>query len=259
MTLIDTHAHLDQVENLDEALTAAAQAGVEHIVAVSMDLESCRKSLIIKQQSTQPKIHLGMGVHPEMANVNELDDCLQFIREHRGELTAIGEIGLDFWYKWVRKDKEKKDAQRLVFRKHLELAKEFNLPAVIHARGTWRECLETAKETGIEKAVFHWYSGPLDVLEDILTAGYYVSASPSLANSPQAREAINQAPIEQTLIETDCPVYYRNKETGDGFQAQPKDVLRTLKIYCALKNLEEEKAADILNNNAHKLFSLQIE
>lgn len=262
MKLIDTHAHLDHIEHLDQAIENAHKKGVEGIVTVSTDTASCRKNLEIKKKYTKPKIYLAMGMHPSDADGDDLKTCTQLIREHKDELTAVGEIGLDFWYKWVRKDKEKKDEQRAVFRAQLELAREFNLPAVIHTRGTWRECFETVKEVGIQKCEFHWYSGPLDVLKDILEGGYYISASPSLAYSPQSRDAISYAPIERTMIETDSPVFYRTTshgEVGDaheGFQAEPKDVFKTLKTYCALKNIEEAKAVEIFNRNAKDFFAL---
>ncbi len=256
MTTIDTHAHLDQLENLDQALREAVQAGVEAIVAVSMDLNSCRKNLEIKKKTQYPLIALAMGMHPAEANRAKVSRCLALIHEHAGELAAIGEIGLDFWYKWVRKDQAKKDEQREVFRAFLEAAKELDLPAVIHSRGVWRECLETAQRIGVCKAVFHWYSGPIDVLSDILKEGYYISTTPSLAYSPQSQEAIRHAPIEQTLIETDSPVFFQAQRDEEGFQAGPKDVVKTLKAYCVLKDLDEEKAVAILNQNARTFFRI---
>ncbi len=257
MTLIDTHAHLDHVANLEEALASAVRTGVEGIVAVSEDLNSSRKNLEIRHARKNPCIYLGMGMHPSQATLKDLEGCLSLMRANVAVLSAVGEIGLDFWYNWVRRDDQKKDEQRKIFRAFLEFAKEFNLPAVIHSRGAWRECWEMTRQAGVRKAVFHWYSGPLDVLEDILASGYYVSATPSLAYSPEARAAMARAPVVQTLIETDCPVFYRNKETGEGFKAEPKDVFRTLKNYCALKGIEESQTADVLNQNAKQLFNIK--
>lgn len=262
MTIIDTHAHLDHIENLDEALSNAAGAGVEAIVTVSVNAASCRKNLEIKKSKRQPKIHLAMGMHPSDADPAQVGECVELIRAHKSDLAAIGEIGLDFWYKWARRDREKKDAQRRVFRMLLETAKEMELPAIVHTRGTWRECLDTVKGVGLTKAEFHWYSGPIDVLKDILDGGYYISAAPSLAYSPQSREAIRYAPVDRTMIETDSPVYYHvpseagaSGENG-GFVAEPRDVFRTLKAYCALKNLDEESTLAILNRNAREFFGL---
>lgn len=256
MTLIDTHAHLDHLENLGQALKDAVDSGVEAIVAVSMDLNSCRQNLEIKKNTRQPRIALGMGIHPSEANRQDVGACLDLIRANAGELSAVGEIGLDFWYKWVRKDEAKKSEQRDVFRAFLEVAKELDLPAVIHSRGVWRECLETAQSVGVRKAVFHWYSGPVDVLNEIIKAGYFVSTTPSVAYSPQSREAIASAPIERTLIETDCPVHFKDPQTQVEYQAEPRDVVRTLKAYCALKQIDEDKALEILNKNARQFFGI---
>ena len=262
--IIDTHAHLDQLENLDQALNNACREGVVGIVCVSMDLASCKKNLEIKKTTHSPKIYLAMGMHPSEAYLEEVQPIIQLIRDNASELTAIGEIGLDFWYKWVRKDKEKKDIQRKVYQTFLELAKELQLPVIIHSRGTWQECVQTAKEIGIKKAEFHWYSGPIDVLDEILSCGYFISTTPSLAYSPPSREAINHAPIENTLIETDSPVFFqtavsardKNKEPKEGFLAEPKDVFKTLKAYCELKNIDEQRALEVLNKNAEDFFSL---
>ena len=138
----------------------------------------------------------------------------------------------------------------------MSLAKEFDLPAIIHSRGAWQECLEMAQAGGVRKAIFHWYSGPVDVLKEILAQGYFVSSSPSLAFSPQSREAIINAPIEQTLIETDSPVFFRGKMESENFKAEPKDVVRTLKAYCELKKIDQDKAAAIFTANAKKFFNL---
>ena len=168
---------------------------------------------------------------------------------------AIGEIGLDYWYPWVKKDDEKKQEQLKVFQLQLDLAKALGLPVVVHSRGAWADCLAMVKAVGLKIAVFHWYSGPTDVLKGILECGYFISATPALNHSPQLQEAVKQAPIEQTLIETDSPVVYR---LGDGksFKAGPKDVFYTLDLYAKIKGVDKEEASFILNNNAKKVFGL---
>lgn len=262
MHIIDTHAHLDHLEDLTGALANADQAGVTRIVTVSVDASSCLRNWEIAQSVERPKIHLAMGMHPSDADRSQLERCLRLIRDHRQDLTAIGEIGLDFWYKGVRQDDGKKNEQREVFRAFLDIAGELDLPVIVHTRGTWRECLETVKSAGIRKAEFHWYSGPVDVLKDILDGGYFISAAPSLVYSPQSREAVRYAPLDRTLIETDSPVYYHPPaapgalESTDGFKAEPRDVIKTLKAVCALKELDEEAALAIFNRNAMEFFRL---
>jgi len=198
-------------------------------------------------------VHVALGVHPERMQEDQ-QQAFEFIRVHAHEAIAIGETGLDFWYKWVRKDAEQQERQKNAFAWHLGVAREFDLPIIIHSRGAWAESLQMTLAAGVKKAVFHWYSGPLDVLDRILDAGFYVSTSPSVAYSPQSREAMAHAPIERTLIETDTPVTYRLDEGS--FQAEPRDVRRTLKAYAQLKGMAEDKAAVILNQNAKDLFSI---
>ena len=253
MTIIDTHAHLDHLENVTQALEEAHLAGVVGVVTVGVDLASNRKNLELKNSVKNPQIFVALGIHPGNIHPAEVESCIQFIREHITEAVAIGETGLDYWYPWVKKNFEKKQEQQNVFHRQLDLAKEFDLPVVIHSRGAWKDCLEMTKEAGVKEAVFHWYSGPLDVLSGIMDNGYYVSTTPSLAYSPQSRAAITHAPIERTLIETDCPVFFKDGE--DGFKAEPKDVFRTLKAYCALKEMEEREALEVFNKNARNFFN----
>ena len=252
MQLIDTHAHLDHTENIEEVLFAAHKAGVSAIVAVSEDLESSKKNLEIQSKFECPKILAAIGIHPGTIRAEEVDQTLEYIKNNCDKIVAIGEIGLDYWYRWVRKNDEKKQEQKNIFRLQLEIAKEYGLPVTIHSRGAWQDCLSIVKDVGIIKGVFHWYSGPLDVLREILDLGFYVSATPCLAYSKEAREAMEFVPIEKVLIETDSPVSYGKDD--ERFRAEPKDVFRTLKIYGELKNIDLQEASEILNQNAEKVF-----
>jgi len=112
------------------------------------------------------------------------------------------------------------------------------------------------RDAGIQKAVFHWYSGPLDVLDLILAQGYYVSCSPSLSYSQPSQAVVRAASLDRLLIETDSPVFYRNGDDGPGFIASPQDVLITLDWVCRLKNLPKEAASEVLNQNARRFFAL---
>ena len=115
MKIIDTHAHLDQVENCEAELKDAAAAGVEAVVAVGSDLASNQRNLAIKKSTVAPKIYLGLGIHPGNIKAEDIEPTIKFIRDNIREANAVGEIGLDFWYKWLRKDAEKHEEQRRVF------------------------------------------------------------------------------------------------------------------------------------------------
>lgn len=284
MPIIDTHAHLDHVPDYINALARAHEAGVTDIIAVSTDLAAIRKNLDLKINCRAPRVHVAFGIHPGEIKSDELDATFDFIRENIRQAVAIGETGLDYWYKWVRKDDDEKKKQRDSFQKHLDLACEFQLPIVIHSRGAWADCLTMTQSAGVKRALFHWYSGPIDILEKILSQGFYVSCSPSVGYSPQSREAMDHAPIERTLIETDSPVFFHavrpvsdgtplgfrpagggqeidlpaglHNQPDQGFQAEPKDVWRTLKAYAELKNIPQEEALKRLNANAQAFFKI---
>ncbi len=252
--MIDTHAHLDGLEDLDAALARAHEAGVTAVVTMGEGRTSNEANLALRQRFSSPKIYVGLGIHPGSIPGIERDDEIAFIEGHLDEAHAIGEIGLDFWYQWARHDEAKKEEQRRVYRRMLEIARDHDLPASIHTRGAWTEAVAIAREVGVRRAVFHWYSGPLDVLERILEAGYYVSAAPSVSYSPEARAALSVAPIEQTLLETDTPVFYRDAKGG--FRAEPKDVFRTLRDYTALHKRDEGEVARIVTENAKRFFGI---
>lgn len=254
--LIDTHAHLDHLPDLINALNRAHEAGVSDIMAISMDVKSCLRNLEIKKETLQPRIHLAMGMHPSEASLPELDKIVELIYQNKKDLSAIGEIGLDFGYKWVRKDEAKRAEQRQVFKRLLEVAKDLELPAVVHSRGCEKECLETVLAIGVERVNFHWYSGPVDVLENVIKHGYVVSCSPSISYSSQSRNAMSHAPLESILIETDCPVFFGDREDGTGFEAEPKDVQRTLNALSDLKKRSQEEVLKQVNLNAIRFFSL---
>lgn len=254
MQIIDTHAHIDQIEDYRGAMQRAQEAGVTDIVAVSVDLNSMRKVLDLAQSTQEPKIHPALGVHPGLVKEGDLTEAFDFIRAHIQEAVALGETGLDYWYKWVRDNQEERAKQKDALDKHLQLAREFHLPVVIHSRGAWRDCLSMAKASRLTKVLFHWYSGPVDILKEILKCGFYVSTGPSVAYSPQSQQAMLAADIEHILIETDSPVSY--KDDRGSFISEPKDVWRALKALSRLKSMDEDKLLDRVNGNAREFFGL---
>ena len=272
-TIIDTHAHLYEFPDAGSMLRDSAAAGVSDVVALGVDLTSNQKHLELgltldagrctDSSNVQPpasndlKIHLAFGLHPgNITSPADTEACFAFMREHVREAVAIGETGLDFWYKWVRKDEGKKREQQQVFDRHLALAKEHGLPVVIHSRGAWRECLDLTIRAGIKKAVFHWYSGPIDILKDVLDAGFLVSFTPALAYSPEHRKAAELAPVDRILIETDTPVAYAVAQGGDKIASTPKDVWRTLKLLSELKGMPEDQLLQLVNASARKFFGI---
>ena len=255
MSIIDTHAHLYDVPDIAAALRAAAEAGVSDIILPGVDLASNRRHVEFCSAYTEPRLHLALGLHPGNIISDEIEPCFSFMHAHAGEAVAIGETGLDFFYKWVRKDDAKKDEQRRVFGRQLELAREFNLPVIVHCRGAWREAFDMVKAAGVTAADFHWYSGPTDVLKDILDAGFVISCSLALAYSAEVRKAALLAPLEAILVETDTPVMIPGP-AQERVPSTPKDVWRTLRALASLKGVDEAVALKKVNALARSFFHL---
>jgi TatD DNase family protein len=254
MPIIDTHAHIDQIEDWPQAALRAKEAQVSDVIAMSVDLDSMQKVLDLARSTTVIKVHPALGVHPGLVKDGVAPEVYDFIRAHAKEAIAIGETGLDYWYKWVRDNKEERVKQQVSLTKQLQIAKDFDLPIVIHSRGAFRDCLQMTLDSGLKKVLFHWYSGPVDILEKILEAGFYVSTSPSVGYSPESQKAMLAADVNRILIETDAPVKFKDGDTS--YISEPKDVVKTLKALALLKNIQEERLLDIVNRNARDLFRI---
>ncbi len=257
MNLIDTHAHIDQLTDLDIVMQDCVEKGVTGIVAMSVDLDSMYNVLNIAKRFQAPRVYPALGVHPGKVSgpdAQDFDRTMQFIKDQHENAIAIGETGLDYWYKWVRSNHDERAKQHRFFEAQLHLAREYDLPIVIHSRGAWRDCLAMTKAAGVTKALFHWYSGPVDKLAEIIEAGYYVSTSVSVGYSVESRTAMTAAPIDRILIETDSPVTY--KEGEDLFSSKPYHVALTAKHLAALKGLDLDETLRIVNNNAVKFFGI---
>ncbi len=242
--LVDGHAHLNELSDLSESLQEARASGVRGIVAVGMDIDSNKKMLQIAEANNQ-FVYPAMGYHPWVIKEEEIEANLSFVRDHAEEGVASGEIGLDY------KIKVKKELQWKVFGKLLDIAIESDRPVIVHCRFSHRRAFDMMRERKIERAVFHWYSGPLRFLDEILEAGYLISATPALAYSPPHQEAIRRAPIERILLETDTPVNYQGRES------RPKDVRITLEEVSRLKELDPSLVSGQTTQNASQFFKIR--
>jgi TatD DNase family protein len=248
--LIDTHAHLSDLEDLEAALQHALDAGVYAIVAVSADMETSVRTLRIAEEHPR-YIYPALGLHPtEMGG--DYQDALRFIEERIERCIAVGEVGLDFWRRQGEPGKTEEERQRQisVYTKQLEVARRHRKPALIHGRGAWETAYSLAESIGVSKALFHWYTGPLGTLRALLDRGYLISATPAAEYSKIHREAIRRVPLEQLVLETDCPVAYH------GTPSEPTDVLRTLRAVAELKGIPEEEVAEATTRNALEFFNL---
>jgi TatD DNase family protein len=250
--LIDTHAHLNDIENLAGAIDGAKKAGLAAIIALGLDISSNQKVLQIAAQYPG-FVYPALGYYPDNIKGEEIEANLEFIKANIAHAWAIGEIGLDY-SKWTRA-RVAKELQKQVLQEIFRIAKAHDKPALIHSRYAWRDALNLAVEAQLEKAVFHWYTGPLSVLKDIIAHGYFISATPAIEYHPEHQQAVKETPLSHLLLETDCPVVYARGREGE-FKSSPADVIRSLMGAAALKGIGEAEIAEKTTGNARRLFGL---
>ena len=202
MPVIDTHAHLDELPDPEIAIRDAQEGGVTAIVAVGQDIDSNRKTLEIAGRHPG-FVFPAIGYHPWRLNPDDDDRTLAYIDANLKDCVALGEVGLDY------KAKTKKKVQKAMFQEILAIAKRHDKPVVVHCRYVHETAYRMLKEVGLEKAIFHWYSGPVDLIPRIAAEGYYMSATPALLYNPYHAKAIAAVPLSNLLLETDTPVQYR--------------------------------------------------
>ncbi|NHJ33705.1 MAG: TatD family deoxyribonuclease [Asgard group archaeon] len=242
MKLIDTHAHIEEINELDNVIQRAKMNNVIAIIAVGSSIKSTADILSLASKYNG-FIYPSIGIHPIEAETDIKTGIKQII-SNIDHCVAIGEIGLDYQYD-INKTKQKE-----IFEKMLQISKKFGKPVSLHSRKAWDDVFSLVQTIGISKAVFHWYSGPNEILKKILDNGYFVSATPAVWHSPKHRNAIEMTPVESILLETDTPVKY------GGVPSEPSDVTKVLNMVAKIKNISIDKLADITTNNACELFDI---
>ena len=249
--LIDTHAHLSDLEDMDGVMKRANETGVDAVIAVSTNLRTC-KATLLWSENFPGYVYPALGIHPTEQTQEDIPATLQFIEEKLDECVAVGEIGLDYWNREARKSKEIRERQRQLYVEQLQIAREHGLPASVHGRGSWHDALHLARRSGPDRVVFHWFSGPLDILRELIDSGYHISATPAAEFSKNHRAALTVAPLERIVIETDAPINPRNRNRP----SEPSNLLTALKALAELKDTSEDEVAKVTTKNAEELFSI---
>lgn len=239
---VDTHVHLEQIPYMEGVLERARQAGLGAVVAVGTNLDSNRAVMLLSE-NIPDRIWPALGAHPWHLAPAVWPDALAFIERNLPRAVALGEVGLDYRY-----GIEDHDFQRRALAALLELAARFDKPVSFHAIAAHDDSLNMLEAAGIRRAVFHWFSGPAVILDRILEAGYWVSATPALAYSKPHRAALASAPLDRILVETDSPQDYQ------GRASEPADLWTTIRLLAELKDLTPDETAEATTRNARRFF-----
>jgi TatD DNase family protein len=244
--VIDTHAHLDALEDAAGAVARARAAGVERIVSIGCGAASTRATLAIAD--AEAGVSVAAGIHPHQAADGEPLDELAALGAG-GRLVAIGEIGLDFY-----RDYAPHEDQRRVFADQLALAEEAGLPVIVHSRAADDETARLlARFAGT--VVLHCFSSPT-LLPVALERGYYVSFAGNVTypKAPELRDAAREVPADRILAETDCP--YLAPQPVRGRRNEPAFVIHTLAELAEARGEEAVELAQRIDDNATTVFSL---
>jgi TatD DNase family protein len=245
LSIIDGHAHLNELENPGHEFEKARRVGVRAIIGVGMDVESNRRILELAREYPG-FVFPAIGYHPWEIREEEIERNLAFVEENIAHCTALGEVGVDY------KAKVKKPIQRRVFGEIVRIANRYDKPLILHCRYSHQRVFSMILEAGVKRAVFHWYNASLDLLQEIVSSGYYVSATPALRYSPPHQEAIKEAPIERILVETDCPVSFEDKDS------RPSDVVVTVQELARIKGMPASEVADTTFRNAVDFYEIPL-
>ncbi len=244
MKYIDMHNHFHELLEEEYNIKHIVEYNNEYIiVAVSDDLESSIRTLELSKKYSF--IRPCIGIHPwsiEEASEDELNKLLSVVDKE--EVNCLGEIGLDtiFVAKTINK-------QRKFFLKFLEKARDYNLLLNLHTAGTWNEVFNLLLKYDIEKAYFHWYTGPLDLLDEITSQGYYIGANPAWIIQKKHRRILEYAGVNNLITESDAPYKYK------GIYMTPLLVKDTLNYLSQLYRISYEVLKYKIYQNYLSLFN----
>ena len=253
--IFDSHAHYDDAqfdEDRMDVLSHLKDAGVAKVVNISNGWDDLLKTLeLIKQV---PFLYGTVGIHP--CKVGELnDERMEQMRDFCSgdKIVAVGEIGLDYY--WMSDPKE---VQKEWFIRQLRLAKEVNLPVVIHSRDASQDTFDImkAEHAGTTGGVIHCYSGSVEMAREYVKMGYFlgIGGVVTFKNSKTLKKVAAEIPLEHIVIETDCPYLaptpYRGKRNSSAYLPMVVEEI------ARLRGISPEEVERVTYENAMRLYSI---
>ncbi|MBQ3405538.1 MAG: TatD family hydrolase [Oscillospiraceae bacterium] len=249
----DTHAHYDDIqfdEDRNNLLSSLPDSGISLVVNPGCDMETSEKAIRIAE--SYPFIYAAVGYHPHYAD--KLDDAgIAELRRLSGNarVVAIGEIGLDYY-----RNRSPRDSQQEAFRRQLELARELELPVIVHEREAPGDTLSIIAEYDGVCGVCLCFSGSWESAKTLLDRGWYLSfAGPvTYRNSRKAPEVAAKMPLDRLLIETDSP--YLSPEPMRGRRNSSLNLHYTAEKIAEIRGIDVNELAEITMENGKRLFRI---
>lgn len=248
--LVDIHCHLDLYKEtpVEQIISGAEKAGVGLIISNGTSLNSDKKVLEFAKNYKIVKPALGLypteGLELSESQRKKLYD---FIRLHKSEIVAIGEVGIDFFHVKDEKDREK---ECKVFSEIIQLANEIKKPLIVHSRKATSKALELLSKANVP-VVMHCFAGTVEETDEAIKRGYYFTVPPTLEKNKGFKKTAKRAPIDKLLTETDGPYL-----SPTGGESKPENVRITIDAIARLKNLKPEEVEDKIYKTCKLLFNL---
>ena len=250
--LIDTHAHIDMLEEpTNQVLLEMQDFGVKKVIIPSVEISTMQNIVNIANQNEN--IYAMVGIFPSEAKTYNKDieeKMIDFAQNKK--VVAVGEIGLDYYW-----DKSFNDIQQDVFIKQIKLANKLNLPIVIHDREAHKDTFDILKEHNQNsKVLFHCFSGSVEFMRECVKQGWFIALGGvvTFKNAIKMKEVTKEVPLEKLMLETDSPyltpVPYRGKPN------KPAYVKYVAEEIAQLRNMTLEEIIDITTSNAEEFFGI---
>ncbi len=248
LSLVDTHAHLCSPEfdhDRDEVLARAYAAGVGAVIAVGETLADAEGNLALAGKF--PMVKPAAGLYPTVLDGDHAAKMHTFIRQHRAQLAAIGEVGLDHWGVQEEPDRE---VQREIFAGFIRLSKELDLPLNVHSRSAGRPAVALLLEEGATRVQLHAFDGKASTALPAVEAGYFFSIPPSVVRSRQKQKLVKHLPLTCLLVETDSPVL----GPEPGFRNEPANLPLAIRAIAEIKGLCAQQVVEAVDANTMRLY-----
>ena len=255
MMIFDTHAHYDDEqfdEDRDELLAYMQACGVEAVTNIGASLATSQNTIELTKK--YPFVYGAIGVHPnEVDELNE--DGIAWLKENSAlpKIVAVGEIGLDYYW-----DEPGREVQKKWFLRQLELAREVKFPVVIHSRDAAKDTLDIMKSFHAENlgGVIHCFSYTKEMAREYLNMGFYlgIGGVVTFKNAKKLKEVVEYMPMEQMVLETDCP--YLSPVPNRGKRNSSLNLPYVVEEVARLKGISADEVIRITNRNAKTMYRL---
>ncbi len=250
--IFDAHAHYDDKwfdEDRSALLTSMPENGVSYIANAAVDIATAKTAVGYAEQ--YPHMYACAGIHPE--NLEGLaDDYLDQLTEllEHPRVVALGEIGLDYHWDIPR------DIQNRVFEEQLRLARELDVPVVIHDREAHGDVMELVRRYK-PKGLMHCYSGSTEMLKEVMRLGMSISLGGTVTfkNARVPVEVAEAVPLDRLLLETDAP--YLSPVPNRGKRNDSRNIAYTAQRIAELRGMDAQELIDITTENAKRLYGIE--